>query len=254
MNVWIAACLYIGSLFAVFLAALECGFQVGRRNSNRERPGTSVVEGALLGLLGLILGFSFSGGLSRIESRRHLIVLEANDIGTAYRRIDLLPTQDQAPLRALFSRYLTARISAYENVDDLNVTEARFEAAQGIQDEIWNDGIAAWQHSDQKVGVLSFLTALNEMFDVNGERRMVLRVHNPNFILFLMVSIALASSLLAGYSLSARGVRYPLHMIVFAFAIALTVYAVVDVDYPRLGVVRMDSADRALTQLRDVMK
>ena len=105
------------SLFAALLAAQEAGFRAGRRRRSGEADtaptGLGAVEGALFGLMGLLIAFTFSGAEARFENRRRLIVQEANAIGTAYLRIDLLPAASQPAVRDLFRRYVDQRLAGY---------------------------------------------------------------------------------------------------------------------------------------------
>ena len=79
------------------------------------KKGAGVIEGAVFGLLSLLLAFTFSGAVSRFDTRRHLVGEEAIRIGTAFDRIKLLPTDAQPGLRDLFRRYLDARLETYRN-------------------------------------------------------------------------------------------------------------------------------------------
>jgi hypothetical protein len=94
------------SLFVGLIACLEVGYRIGRHSFEKQpdstHEGIGVIEAAVFALLGLLLGFSFGGGTTRLEAKRQLIVQEANAIGTAYLRLDLLPVNDQAELRRLF--------------------------------------------------------------------------------------------------------------------------------------------------------
>src|SRR5579859_4160998 len=96
-------------LFVGILACLEAGFRIGRRNSEKytetAHEGVGVIEAAVFALLGLLLGFSFSGGTSRLDTKRQLVIQEANAIGTAYLRLDELPANEQAEMRRLFRQY-----------------------------------------------------------------------------------------------------------------------------------------------------
>lgn len=82
--------------------------------SETAHEGIGVIEAAVFALLGLLLGFSFSGGISRMGTKRQLIVQEANAIGTAYLRLDQLPASEQPEMRRLFMQYLGARLSVHE--------------------------------------------------------------------------------------------------------------------------------------------
>src|SRR5262249_12777640 len=108
-----AAALSIG-LFVGIVACLEVGYRVGRHSSEKNpesaHEGIGVIEAAVFALLGLLLGFSFAGGTSRLDTKRQLIVQEANAISTAYLRLDLLPASNQPEMRRLFREYLDARL------------------------------------------------------------------------------------------------------------------------------------------------
>ena len=90
----------------------------------------------MFALFGLLVAFTFSGAASRFEDRRHLIAAEANAIGTAYLRLDLLPSDAQPPLRELFLRYLDARFAVYRQIEDVSAVEesARRERAVAVDD------------------------------------------------------------------------------------------------------------------------
>ena len=103
-------------LFVVLILCMELGRRMGRRRLARDPDlldGIGAVDGMVYALLGLLVAFTFSGAASRFDDRRALIVTEANDIGTAYLRIALLPTASQAPLRDAFHRYVDSRMASY---------------------------------------------------------------------------------------------------------------------------------------------
>ena len=83
------------------------------------RAGAGVVDGAVFGLLGLLVAFTFSGAATRFDARRQLVVEEANAIGAAYLRLDVLPAAAQPALRARFREYLDSRLAAYRAVPDM---------------------------------------------------------------------------------------------------------------------------------------
>ena len=96
------------------------------------------MEAAVFALLGLLLGFSFVGGSSRLNARRALIVQEANAIGTAYLRLDLLPSAEQPEMRRLFREYVDARLHVDELLADVNAAQAQLAHAEQLQKEIWS--------------------------------------------------------------------------------------------------------------------
>ena len=133
-----------GGLFVGMLILLEVGRRFGARRLARDpagaRTGVSAVEGALFGLLGLLIAFTFSGAAGRLDARRKLITDEANNIGTAWLRIELLPADARPALRDLFRQYLDSRLLTYEKIPDLPAVEAELAHSIQLQGEIWKAG------------------------------------------------------------------------------------------------------------------
>ncbi len=98
------------------------------------------------------------------------------------------------------------------------------------------------------------LPALNEMIDVTTARTIALHARLPTLIFDVLMCMALLSGLLAGYAMAKRKSRSWLHMLLYALVVAVTIYAVLDLEYPRSGWIRLDSADRALLELRDSIR
>jgi hypothetical protein len=258
MNPVVIAVIFAGGLFLGMLLMLEIGRRIGRRRLTEDpessRLGTGAVEGAVFGLLGLLIAFTFSGAAERFDRRRELIVEEANDIGTAWLRIDVLPAESQPMLRDSFRRYLDARLSAYGSLHDIDVATRELARSNELQNEIWDRAVEASASApDQRAAVL-LLPALNEMIDVTTTRLMATRVHPPKIIHVMLCLLALTSALLGGYAMAGSRRRSLVHVVVFAAIVALTVYVIVDIEYPRFGLVRVDDFDRVLVELRASMK
>jgi hypothetical protein len=239
------------------LILLEVGRRIAIRRSTRDDKvdaGLGVVEGAVFGLFGLIVAFTFSGALSRFDARRQLVVDETNAIGTAYLRVDLLPREAQPAMRESFRRYLDARLAVYEKISDAEAAWGELAKANILQGEIWRQAVAGSRAADAHpdAGKL-LLPALNEMIDITTTRTLATRMHPPQVIFVLLFGLALTSALLAGYSMAARKQRSWLHIICFALVAAVAVYVILDIEYPRLGLIRMAEFDQALQELRQIM-
>jgi hypothetical protein len=255
----VASSLFAFALCIGMLAMLEIGRRIGAsqlaKNPESARTGTGTIEAAVFALLGLLIAFTFSGAVSRFDDRRHLIVEEANAIGTAYLRLDLLPEDEQPPLRESFRKYLDSRLQAYRKLRNTQAAKAEFSNSIKLQGEIWTLAVAASQAEGAASSApMLLLPALNQMIDITTTRAMALQLHPPLIIFGMLFLVALASALLAGYGMAGGETRRWLHIIGFAVVIGLTVYVILDIEFPRFGLIRIDAFDQALVDLLNSMK
>jgi hypothetical protein len=246
-----------GGLFAGMILLLELGRRLGRHRHRKDeegaRAGLGAVEGAVFALLGLLIAFTFSGAAARFDTRRQLIVQEGNAIGTAWLRLDLLPASAQPELRDLLRRYLDLRLAAFQKMPDVEAALLEVGKANALQAAIWNKAVAACQDSPNPVRA-QLIPALNEMFDIGATHVMTAQMHPPSIIFVMLGVLALMSSLLAGYAMAWGKARSWIHMVGFALIMATTVYVILDLEFPRLGIIRIDAFDRVLVDLRQSMQ
>jgi hypothetical protein len=254
----IFVCLVL-ALFVGILACLEVGWRVRTRNlaaeTEKSDAGLNALDGAVFGLMGLLIAFTFSGAASRFEARRALIVQETNDIGTAYLRIDILPADAQHGLRQDYRDYLDARLDFYDKLGgDLEPARIAFDKSIDIQHKIWSESVAATTRQTSAAVTTLVLSSVNSMIDITTTRLVALETHPPVAIYLALAAVVLASSVLAGYAMAKSGRRNWNHMLIYAGTLAFAVYLIFDLDHPRLGLVRIDSADHFLVDLRSSMK
>jgi hypothetical protein len=246
-------------LFVGMLVLLEAGRRLGLKRSGVEREtsheGLVAIEAAVFGLLGLLIAFTFAAAATRFEQRRQGTIDEANAIGTAWLRLDLLPAATQPELRARMRAYADARLAAFQKLPDLDAAQRELDRAHVLQEEIWSRAVAAASQEGSSPSIaLVLLPALNSMFDEMTHRVMAARVHTTPVILALLVVVALGCALLAGNGMAWSHGRHWIHRVCFAAATAATVYVIHDVDHPRIGLIRVDPVDSALEEVRAGMK
>jgi uncharacterized protein YneF (UPF0154 family) len=254
---WIAMLLTI-ALFVGMLITCEVGRRIGvarlKRDPEGLAKGAGAAEGAVFGLLGLLMAFTFSGAASRFEARRFLIDTEANAIGTAYLRLDLLADESQPPMRDLFRRYADNRTTVYQGAD-FDAMKAKLAESAALQTEIWQQAVSACRlPGAASQATMLLLPALNEMIDITATRVTASTNHPPGIIYLLLVTLSLLGALLVGYSTSPNKDRSLLHQGTFALVTSLAIYVIVDLEYPRLGLIRIDTADQALIDVRSSMR
>jgi len=184
-----------------------------------------------------------------------LIAEEANTIETAYLRLDLLPRQARLELQELFRRYVDSRLETYRKLPNMNAAEAEMARTKKLQEEIWTEAVAATRLPDSHLDAGKvLLPALNSMIDITTIRKMALQTHPPNIIYGLLFVLALICSLLAGYRMASGHHRSWLHILSFATITVIIVYVIIDIEYPRVGLIRLQAFDQLLVDVREGMK
>lgn len=238
----------VGVLFLLLLAVMEGGRRLGRLRpalAGGDR-GVSAVEGAVFALFGLLLAFTFTSAASRFDERRDLIAQEANAIGTVWLRLDLLPAAEQQLVRPMLRDYVQARLEQMADVRDRPRTAAARASAGQLQERIWSRCTQAALASPTPALASVLLPALNEMIDITTTRAAAADKHPPPVIHGMLLALTLAAALLAGHAMAGNPAAPLLHMLAFAAVTAATLYVIVELEYPRLGFVRLDATDGLL--------
>ena len=245
--------------FIGMLVLLEIGRRFGVRRrpkeSEGERGGLGTVEGAVFALFGLMVAFTFSGAATRFNEKRMLVAEEVNCIEMAYLRLHLLPHQAQPALQELFRRYVDSRLETYRRLPNMAAAEMEMAESKKIQEEVWTEAVAATRLADSHPSSgLLLLPALNNMIDISTTRTMALQLHPPRIVYALLLGLGFICSLLAGFRMSSGQHRSWLHILGFTVLTVIIVYVMLDVEYPRAGLIRLESADQLLVSLREHMK
>lgn len=249
-----AACLFAGMLL---LSEVGRRLAAARRASDPDglAKGAGAAEAGVFGLLGLLIAFTFSGAAGRFEDRRYLISDEANAIGTAYLRVDLLPGDTQPAIRDLFRKYADIRATAYRNAADPHATVRALSDGAALQGQIWAKARAACQRPDAPPqATILLLPALNAMIDITTTRETATRTHPPSAVFALLAALCLVGAMLVGYGTAPDRYRSWFHPAIFAAVLSVTVYVILDVEFPRLGLIRVDTADRLILDVRQSMQ
>jgi hypothetical protein len=258
MAKFIAICAIV-ALTCVLLVLLEVGRRLGK--GREDVPGLNTVSAAVFGLMGLLIAFTFSGAALRFDQERHLIVEETNAISTAYLRVDLLPKVSQPPVRDDFRAYVDERLAVYREISaeqrSLRARRKAFEEAAGramaLQKKIWNECLAAPPQTPDPTARLLLFEALNAMFDIATTRTVAMEIHPPPAIYFTLVMLVIAATLLAGYEMAGTEKRNWTHILLYSVILALAMYVIADLEFPRLGLIRVDASDHVLADFRRTM-
>lgn len=240
-------------LFVSMIGTIEIGRTLGRRaqysSDDTFKGYVNTVSGSLLGILALLLGFTFSLSLQRFDSRSEAVISESNAIGTTYLRSQLLPVSVLSDVQRTLRQYLDLRIKASMiNLAHEHERDELLAEAEKIQTTLWGYARQAVQEDPNPVTTGLFVQSLNELIDSFDRRNAELMRHVPEpvlillYITFLMVGVAL------GYGAGIAGHWTPFITYILVTLIVVLVFIVVDLDRPRRGLIEV--SQQSLIDLR----
>ena len=247
---WIA----IG-IFLLILLTNWLGFRY--RKFQEAKPAAETLEGmgsmesSMLGLMALLLGFTFSMALSKFETRRQVIIEEGNDIGTAVLRADLFPDSIRTLLRADFKEYVEARISYYDAGVDADKIDSALKKTNFYSGRLWKRAAMLAQDDRYRTSNLQMIPALNSMIDIVSVRESGRKAKVPPFILTMLLILTLISSFLVGYGYKGRR-RNLVMTCMFSLMTAIALYLILELDRPRSGMLNVGAAEEQVMALREL--
>ena len=229
---------------ALMLLAMEAGYRLGRRaqatTSEESRSQIGTVQASLLGLLALMLGFTFSIALDRHNGRSSAVVEEANTIGTAFLRTELLPDPLRAEARRTFVEYagVRARMSALTWNDKDERAELQPRVLE-LQHRLWQQAAEISRQAPSPATTGLYAQSLNEMFDAYSRYLAEMGRHVPTLVTLLLFSAFFFSGALIGFSAGLGGHRPAPVTFLMVGVVVLLMYMVMDLDRPHRGIIKV---------------
>lgn len=243
MNSWIGEFSIAVGLLGLLFVAFWTGRRLGRADDS-DQTHLGVIQGASLGILGLLIGFSFSGAMGRFGDRREVLVREANAVSTAWMRTDLLPPDARGRLRGEMVEYARARLSLFEAAG-ADVGERAEAAVAVVQDRLWRDACVCVGESESLRQMI--LPPLNEAFDLRSERNAAARSHIPGAVVAALILSAILSTAMISYGQSRRRAPVLFPAVGLVLLIGTVIWITIDLDFPRSGLVQV--SDQPLREL-----
>lgn len=240
----------------LFLGATQIGFFLGRQAQKsgvveHSRTQISTIQVAILGLLALLLGFTFAMSMSRYDKRKQMVLEEANAIGTTYLRTQLLPQPPRQEISNLLRQYVDVRLEFYAaGVDEEKLHQA-MAGAQKLHKQIWSYTPALGEKDPRAVTTGLFLLSLNEMIDLHAKRLTAMENHVPESALILLYLLSAIAVMIVGYASGVAGLRNWFVTMMLPFLIAVVINVIVDIERPRRGLIKVGQ-DR-LIELRQTL-
>ncbi len=212
------------------------GIRSHRRGARQEDLG--MLAGATLGLLALLLAFSFSLALARFEKRRDMVLAEANAIGSTANFALMLPDTARQPVLALLRDYTILRIGLGRPFDPAKL-ERDVARAVALQSRLWTIGTAVTDAAPQSLPVYRFVGSLNEMNNVHESRLTAIRYRIPGEVMMMLLGVAMVAMALTGFHSGVRGARRPVATLLMATTVGVVMTLVADLDRPARGFIQV---------------
>lgn len=249
--------LIVTVLFITLVLAMEVGYRLGRRTQARTdaeaKSHINAIQASLLGVLALMLGFTFSLSLQRYDSRSLAVVDEANAIGTAFLRSHLLPPPVRGEVQRMLRDYVDVRVE--ESMVPLSDEAKRHillaQAAQN-QNDLWRYAMQAVEEDDRPTTTGLFIQSLNELIDSYGRRNAALNRHIPEIVLFLLFGTFIMTWGIVGYGAGVTGHRPPFVAYIMLLLVVLLILIIIDLDRPRRGLIEINHT--SLTELQSAIQ
>jgi hypothetical protein len=246
---WIVFLILAIVLIGLSELAWRIGTARGQRKSEADKD-SGIVRSAVLALLGLLLGFSFAVAAARHETRRELVVEEANSIGTTARRAQLLLDPHAAKIVQLLREYVPLRIEAHREGQFSDRFETTREHSAELQDRMWIEAVAAAAERPSPI-TASFIASLNQTIDLEATRIAAKRNHVPGAVWLLLLCVAGCGLWLVSYQAGTSGRHSVLDRFVFPVLVAVVITPITDIDTPRGGLISLD--DRSLLEVNETL-
>jgi hypothetical protein len=242
-------------IFVLLIVFYRVGYRIRKRallkDPDRMATDLGAINGTLLGLLGLLLAFTFSMASSRFDTRRNLIIEEANDIGTVILRTEIYPDSMQTFLKSDLKAYVEERIAFYEVGMDIEKALTHYVNAGNISNKIWSSVASYAKRDGETTRTSQIVPALNAMIDITTTRRAAGESTIPDSIMYFLFILCFGSAFLLGYDH-----KHKIDWIVvvgFALMLSATVFTIIDLDRPRSGLIDMDSPHQKMVELRQML-
>jgi len=218
-----------------------------KRDPEHVKTDMKAINGMLVGMLGLLLAFTFSMANSRYDDRRHLVIEEANIIGTTILRTDIYPDSVRTSLRSGLKEYVERRIAHYGAGMDLKTALDEYEKGQEVGAKVWRMAADYAKKDDITTRTSQLIPSINEMLDIASTRLVAGLGTIPDSIMYFLFGLCVTAAFLLGYDQTGK-IDWVI-VIGFAVTLSITVFNIIDLDRPRSGLINMDGPNRQIVDL-----
>ena len=221
------------------------------KDEQESKGGVNSLLGALFGLWGFILAFTFGNSASRFENIRAMMVDEANVIRTAILRSETFRDDSiRNEFRGDLKKYLEARIGYYEYAADADKFNGAKQDAIDIGKRLWNKTIDASQVPNLSFSANTMMSVLTNMFDIAAKRDALLSSGIPVLVSAMLFFLALTISFVGGFTTPILKTKEWVVVAGFILLACTIIYITMDLARPMTGFIKPDVGQDRIVQLR----
>jgi hypothetical protein len=240
-------------LFVLMMLATEVGirFGSGTRARRREEETSYIdfIQGGVLGLLSLLLGFTYALAADRHDARTELQVREANALGTAYLRAGLVTDPSRSELRESIRQYVDAAVQSVDVIDNPVVAAENLQRAERALQMLWPTGLRSIEGREPTEADSLLLQSLNDVIDLHEQRIAAFEYRVPKIILWVLFFLAVASMALTGYAIGLNGSRKFFLTTGMTILVVAVILVIIDLQHPQQGFIRV--SQKSMIRLRN---
>ena len=244
-------------LFSLLLLFNQLGYWLGQKYKNDDdgdiKALTNAVQTSTLGLLALLLGFTFSMSMQRYDQRNQAMIAETNEVQNLVLQVQLLPEQQQQQLLPMIKKYVEQRLELGQiDITRFDEREAYQAKVKVIQQSMWKTVAQIAQQTQLDMSAVS--KQLQLVFETYNKRNALLMMHVPEVVIYLLFTVFVSAFCILGYSsgLAAKRIIIPTTMVMFL--ITMIVFIIIDLDRPKRGLIKVnqDSMQSIATELQQL--
>lgn len=242
-------------ILGAVLLAVRLGWWVGNHLHHKSQGARTTSDdtliGAILGLMGLLIAFSFSGATTRFEQRTHLIVAEANAVAAAYDSVSLLPQVNQGALQARYKDYLTQRLDLYADMPDFQGYEIKRRALDATMQtiDVETRQVLNQSSGDAKALAIDAVRKVGAMKDAYLTQRQAMLFHQPRIIWLSLLLLVLIGAFLAGYKMGLAQRKERFLSMMFGLLMACAIYLIIIIEFPMLGKISLEQYNQEFANI-----
>jgi membrane protease YdiL (CAAX protease family) len=237
LPLWVVGLIFI----SILTIALEAGFRVGliRRAhwKDADSGGGALVLTSMFAVMGLVLAFTYGSGQTRFDARKNAVMIEANALGTAFHRADLVAEPGRTELRTILLDYARTRAFEPGTVKTYEQFRAVVKITLNKMELIWPATKRMIEQGKPGPVEASVVAAINNVLDAHTIRMTAVRDHLPRIIMWMLVFVVAAALAVAGYNAGIQGRMSRWRMSAFVLVLTTLMLIILDFDRPNDGLV-----------------